>query len=67
MAGRDLLSHDTVAPHPAAYAPEASAAQQRDYLTHLHHKLNAPGHPIRNRLTAASPNLPAIIKQEGKI
>jgi hypothetical protein len=25
-----------------AYAPEASAAQQRDYLTHLHQTLNAP-------------------------
>ena len=30
MAERDLLFHDTVAPHLAAYAPEASAAQQRD-------------------------------------
>ena len=47
---RDLLFHDTVAPHLAAYAPEASAAQQRDYLTHLHQVLNAPSHPIRNRL-----------------
>ena len=32
---RDLLFHDTVAPHLAAYAPEASAAQQRDFLIHL--------------------------------
>jgi hypothetical protein len=32
MAERDLLFHDTVAPHLAAYAPEASAAQQRGYL-----------------------------------
>jgi len=30
MADRDLLFQDTVAPHLAAYAPEASAAQQRD-------------------------------------
>ena len=29
MAERDLLFHDTVAPHLAAYAPEASAAQRR--------------------------------------
>ena len=67
---RDLRFHDTVAPHLAAYAPEASAAQQRDYLTHLHQTLNAPGHPIRNRLlrlTADSPDLLAIIKQEGKV
>ena len=70
MAERDLLFHDTVAPHLAAYAPEASAAQQRDYLTHLHQTLNAPSHPIRNRLlrlTAVSPDLLAIIKQEGKV
>ena len=57
----------------AAYAPEASAAQQRDFLTHLHQTLNAPSHPIRNRLlrllrlTADSPDLLAIIKQEGKV
>ncbi len=67
---RDLLFHDTVAPHLAAYAPEASAAQQRDYLTHLHQTLNAPSHPIRNRLLRLptdSPDLLAVIKQEGKV
>ena len=62
MAERDLPFPDPVAPHPAAYAPEASAAQQRDYLTHLHQTLNAPSHPIRLRLTAASPDLLAIVK-----
>jgi adenine-specific DNA-methyltransferase len=97
MAERDLLFHDTVAPHLAAYAPEASAAQQRDYLTHEWERMkyegrmmkwgsgsgafssfiihpstlgSAPSHPIRNRLlrlTADSPNLLAIIKQEGKV
>ena len=70
MEERDLLFQDLVAPHLAAYAPEASAAQQRDYLTHLHQPLNAPSHPIRNRLlrlTADSPDLLAIIKQEGKV
>ena len=70
MAERDLLFHDTVAPHLAASAPEASASQQRDYLTHLHQTLNAPSHPIRNRLlrlTADSPDLLAIIKAEGKV
>ena len=54
----------------AAYAPEASAAQQRDYLTHLHQTLNAPSHPIRNRLlrlTADSPDLLAVIKTEGRV
>ena len=59
-----------MAPHLAAYAPEASDARQRDYLTHLHQVLNAPSHPIRNRLlrlTADSPDLLAIIKQEGRV
>ena len=64
-AERDLLCHDTVAPHLAAYAPEASAAQQRYYLTHLHQGLNAPSRLLR--LTAASPDLLAIIKAEGKV
>ena len=35
MAERDLLFHDTVAPHLAAYSPESSATQQPDKLTHL--------------------------------
>jgi hypothetical protein len=70
MAERDLLFHDTLAPHLAAYAPEASEAQQRGFLTHLHQTLNAPSHPIRNRLlrlTADSPDLLAIIKHEGSV
>ena len=52
MAERDLLFHDTVAPQLAAYAPS---------------------HPIRNRLLrllrlpSDSPDLLAIIKQEGKV
>ena len=68
MAQRDLLFHATVA--PALAAPEPSAAQHRDFLTHLHQTLNAPSHPIRNRrlrLTADSPDLLAIIKQEGRV
>lgn len=70
MAERDLLFHDTVAPYLAAYDPEASPAQQRGFLIHLHATLDAPNHPIRNqllRLTADSPDLLAIIKQEGKV
>ena len=80
-----------------AYGPAASAAQQRDYLTHLHQTLSAPSHGesmnyegrmmkrgrlsgvfsyfiIHHstllsllRLTADSPALLAIIKQEGKV
>ena len=70
MAERDLLFHDTVASHLAAYSPEARAAQQRDFITHLHLTLNAPSHPIRNRLlrlTAESPDLLAVIKAEGRV
>lgn len=69
MAERDLLFHDTLAPQLAAYDPSASEAGQRGFLTHLHATLNAPSHPIRNRLlrlTADSPDLLAIIKQEGR-
>jgi adenine-specific DNA-methyltransferase len=69
-AERDLVFYDTVAPHLAAYAPEASAARQGDLLTHLHQTLNAPSQPIRNRLlpiTADSPDLLAIIKAEGNV
>jgi len=70
MLQRDLLFHDTLAPHVAAYAPKASEAQQRDFLTHLHQTLNAPSHPIRNRLlrlTTDSPDLLAVIKQAGRV
>ena len=41
-------------------------AQQRDVLTHLH---TTPSHPVRQRLDricTASPDLLAIIKQEGR-
>jgi hypothetical protein len=40
------------------------------FLTHLHQTLNAPSHPIRNRLLrlpADSADLLAIIKQEGRV
>jgi len=70
MLQRDLLFHDTLARHLAAYAPEASEAQQRDFQTHLHRTLNVPSHPIRNRLlrlTAGSPDLLAVIKAEGAV
>jgi len=58
--------------HPSSLrpAPEANEAQQRDFLTHLHLTLNAPSHPIRNRLLrlpADRPDLLAVIKQEGRV
>jgi type I restriction-modification system DNA methylase subunit len=70
MADRDLLFHDTVSPHLAACNVTASQAKQRDFITHFHTTLNAPRHPIRNRLlrlTADSPDLLAVIKAEGRV
>jgi hypothetical protein len=56
-----------VAPHLAAYAPEPSAARQRDTLTHLHQTLNAPSRNSLLRLTAASPDLLADMKSESRV
>jgi hypothetical protein len=70
MAERDLLFLDTLAPHLASFDPATSESQQRDFLSHLYATLNAPSHPIRNRLlrlTADSPDLLAVIKEEGKV
>jgi adenine-specific DNA-methyltransferase len=70
MAERDILFHDDLSPHLSAYEPEGTEAQQRDFLNQLYQTLNAPSHPIRNRLlrlTADSPDLLAVIKQEGKV
>jgi type I restriction-modification system DNA methylase subunit len=70
MAERELLFHDIVAKHLASYDAAASEAHQTKFLTGLHSALNAPSHPIRNRLlrlTADSPDLLAIIKTEGRV
>ena len=70
MAERDLLFFDDLAPRLAAYVPVASETKQRDFLDHLHRTLNAPDAKIRNRLlrlTADSPDLLAVIKEEGKV
>lgn len=79
MAERDLLFHDTLAPLLASVEQtflSASPSFNTDrnvcatFLTHLHQTLNAPSHPIRNRLlrlTADSPDLLAVIKQEGRV
>jgi hypothetical protein len=69
MAERDLLFHDTVAPHFATYDAEASETKQREFLTDLHRTLNSPSSKVRNRLlrlTADSPDLLAVIKAEGR-
>ena len=65
-----MKKHDTVAPHLAAYPADGGTARQRAFLSHLHQTLNAPSHAIRKRLDridSDSPDLLAIIKQEGKV
>lgn len=70
MAARDLLFLDDLVPHLSTFDPSASESQQRDFIAQLHRTLNAPSSKIRNRLlrlTADSPDLLAIIKQEGRV
>lgn len=70
MAERDLLFLDDLAPQLSAYDPSASASQQREFIAQLHRTLNAPASKIRNRLlrlTADSPDLLAVIKEEGAV
>jgi hypothetical protein len=70
MKDRELLFHDTLSPYLNEYNPEAGEAQQRVFITQLHSTLNSPSHPIRNRLlrlTADSPDLLAVIKEEGRV
>jgi hypothetical protein len=70
MAERDLLLLEDLAPHLADYDPDTSQAKQREFVVNLHGTLNAPSSKIRNRLlrlAADSPNLLAVIKEEGKV
>ena len=46
----DLLFHDAVAPHLAAYTPNTNGAKQRDFVQSLHSIFSASTHPISNRL-----------------
>jgi len=69
MAERDLLFLDELAPNFAAYNPNAPESQQREFIVQLLGKLNAPSSTIRNRLlriSADSPDLLAVIKEESK-
>ena len=62
---RDLLFHDSVARTILSVSPDDPQTGLSALLS-----LNAPSHPIRNRLlrlTADSPDLLAIIKQEGRV
>ena len=68
MAERDLLFLDDLAPHLAAYKPEAPQAQQREFTIQLYRTLNKSSSKIRNRLLripADSPDLLAVIQREG--
>jgi adenine-specific DNA-methyltransferase len=70
MAERDLLFHDAVIPHLASYDPKASERKQREFLEHFHSALNAKDSKIRNRLeriSKDSPDLLAVIKEEGRV
>jgi adenine-specific DNA-methyltransferase len=69
MAERNLLLLDTVAQHLAGYDSTTSLTRQQDFLVHLHRTLNAPSHPVRNRLlrlAADSPDFLGVIKAEGR-
>lgn len=68
MAERELLFLDDLAPHLAAYKPEAPQAQQREFTIQLYRTLNESSSKIRNRLLripADSPDLLAVIQREG--
>ncbi|MDA1016978.1 MAG: hypothetical protein O3A00_21285 [Planctomycetota bacterium] len=70
MAERDLLFLDDLAPHLESYDPAASETRQREFVEHLYRTLNAADSPIRNRLLrlcADSPDLLAVIKNEGQV
>ena len=69
MAERDLLFLDDLAPVLAKYDGSASETDQAKFLEHVVRTLNAPESLIRNRLlrlTADSPDLLAVIKEEGR-
>ena len=69
MAERDLLFLDELEEALAGYDPSAGEAKHVAFLETFYRTLNAPESPIRNRLlrlTADSPDLLAIIKEEGK-
>ncbi len=67
IAERDLLVHDTVAPHLAAYTPRPAPPSSADFVSLLRHTLHAPGHPIHDRRRRLTADSLAVIKQEGKI
>ena len=70
MAERGLLFVEDLTLHLSAYDPGGSESQQRGFIDQLHRTLNAPSSKIRNRLlriSADSPDLLAVIKDEGAV
>ena len=70
MAERNLLFLDELIPSLEGYDLEADEEQHREFLEHFIATHNAPSAKIRNRLlriSADSPELLAVIKQEGKV
>jgi len=70
MAEHDLLFIDQLAPTINDYDPKADESAQRAFLDQFLNTHNAPSAKVRNqllRLTADSPDLLAVIKQEGRV
>lgn len=70
MAERDLLFLDQLAPTLTGHDSDASDSVQQDFLTSFVNTHNSPTAKVRNqllRLTADSPELLAVIKNEGKV
>lgn len=70
MAERDLLFQTDTAALIKNYDTDVSKAEQLKFLINIYRKANEPDHPIRNRLirlSADSPDLLAIIKEDGKV
>jgi hypothetical protein len=68
MTERNLLFLDDLAPHLTKFDATASNVKQTEFLENLYRTLNASESPTRNRLlrlTADSPDLLAVIKNEG--
>ncbi len=69
MSEHDLLFLADLAPKLSAYDTSASDSQRREFIVQLHRLLNDPSSTIRNRLlriSADSPDLLAVIKEEGR-
>ena len=69
MAERGLLFLDDLASHLSGYEPNITELERRDFSATLFRTLNSPTSEIRNRMLripADSPDLLAVIKEEGK-